>query len=297
MRSWTKMWLVGLSCAALATTACGHDAPSPPAAAPTSSPPPVASDTDFDPANFSNPTAVTNPYFPLVPGTRFTWKGHALDGDERVSRAIEFTVTDMTKVVDGVRTVVAWDRDFTDGALEEVELTFFAQDDDGTVWYFGEYPEEYEGKKIVKSPVWLGGLHEARTGITMQALPRLATPDYAEGWGGTDVDWTDRGKVDQLGQENCVPVDCYSDVVVIDEFNPDEPGKHQLKYYAPGVGGIRTGWRGKNEDEQEELVLVSLEHLSAAEMDELRAAVLAQEARAYERSPDVYGQTEPIAQA
>lgn len=294
-----RAWWVNASALMLVASACGSNgaSPGPSSVVPSSTPPPVTSDADFDPANFSNPTHVTNPYFPLVPGTRFTWKGHALDGDELVKRQIEFTVTDMTKVVDGVRTVVAWDRDFTDGALEEVELTFFAQDDDGTVWYFGEYPEEYDGKKIVKSPVWLGGLHEARTGITMQAVPRLATPDYAEGWGGTDVDWTDRGRVDQLGLENCVPVDCYSDVVVIDEFNPDEPGKHQLKYYAPGVGGIRTGWRGKHEDEQEELVLVSLQHLSAAEMDEVRDAVLAQERRAYDRSPDVYGQTEPIAQA
>ncbi len=104
------------------------------------------------------------------------WKGHALDAGERVTRAIEFTVTDMTKVINGVRTVVAWDRDYTDGALEEIELTFFAQDDDGNVWYFGEYPEEYDGKKIVKSPVWLAGLHEARNGITMRALPRRTRP-------------------------------------------------------------------------------------------------------------------------
>lgn len=282
---------------AIAASACAGNGPNPAGTPPPSTPPPVTNDADFDPANFSDPTEVTNPYFPLVPGTRFTWKGHALDEGERISRMIEFTVTDMTKVIDGVETVVAWDRDFTDGVLEEVELTFFAQDDDGTVWYFGEYPEEYDGKKIVKSPVWLGGLHEARTGITMQAVPRLDTPSYAEGWGGTDVDWTDRGKVDQLGVEDCVPVDCYSDVVVIDEFNPDEPGKHQLKYYAPGVGGIRTGWRGNKEDEQEELALISLEHLSPAQMDEVRDAVLAQEARAYIRSPDAYGQTEPIGQS
>ena len=207
-------WRVIVTVLALAATACGHKGSgfSPSSAAPSPTPPPVTSDADFDPANFTNPTQVTNPYFPLVPGTRFTWKGHALDEGERIKRQIEFTVTDMTKVIDGVETVVAWDRDFTDGALEEVELTFFAQDDDGTVWYFGEYPEEYDGKKIVKSPVWLGGLHEARTGITMQALPRIDTPDYAEGWGGTDVDWTDRGKVDQVGIDNCVPVDCYTNV-------------------------------------------------------------------------------------
>jgi hypothetical protein len=283
---------VVLSVSAL-LSACG-DKGSSPDPGPASSPPPFASDADFDPANFSNPTEVTNPWFPLVPGTRFTWEGHATDDGERVSRAVVFTVTDLTKVVDGVRTIVAWDRDYNEGELEEVELAFFAQDDDGNVWHFGQYPEELDGKKIVKTPTWIAGLHGARAGITMQASPQLGTPDYAEGWGGSDVNWTDRAKVYQLGQETCVPVDCYTDVLVIDEFNPEEPGAHQLKYYAREVGGIRVGWRGAEEEEREVLVLVSLEHLSPAEMEEVRRAVLAQEARAYRISPDVYGTTEPI---
>jgi len=178
-----------------------------------------------------------------------------------------------------------------------VELSFFAQDDDGNIWYFGEYPEELDGDTVVKTPTWIPGVHGARAGIMMQAVPRLDTPSYAEGWGGSDVDWTDRGKVYQLGQQTCVPLDCYNDVVVIDEFNPEEPGAHQLKYFAPGVGGIRVGWRGAKEEEREVLNLVSLEHLSPEEMDELRQTVLEQEARAYRLSPDVYGTTQPIDQA
>ncbi|MGZ5329410.1 MAG: hypothetical protein ACXWFU_13725, partial [Actinomycetota bacterium] len=63
---------------------------------------------------------------------------------------------------------------------------------------------------------------------------------------------------------------------------------------ARGVGGVRVGWRGVNEVEREELELVSLEHLSPSEMDELRRTVLAQEAAGYRLSPDVYGTTEPI---
>jgi hypothetical protein len=301
------MAVLAVSMSMLGASACGGggDSPSPagdgsPSAAsgtPTSSLPPVASDADFDPAHFSNPTQVTNAWFPLVPGTRFTWKGHATENGERVSRAVVFTVTDLTKVINGVRTIVAWDRDYDQGNLAEVELAFFAQDDDGNVWHLGQYPEELDGKTIVKTPTWIAGLHGARAGITMQAAPRSDTPSYAEGWGGSDVNWTDRGQVYQLGQQTCVPVDCYTDVLVIDEFNPDEPGAHQLKYYAPEVGGIRVGWRGANEDEREVLVLVSLEHLSAAEMDEIRRAVLAQEARAYRLSPDVYGTTQPIDQS
>ncbi len=89
------------------------------------------SDKDFDPKNFTHSTEITNPYFPMTPGTQFLWKGHAYDDGEKVSRAIEFTVTDLTKTIDGVRTVVARDRDFTGGEAEEVELTFYAQDDFG----------------------------------------------------------------------------------------------------------------------------------------------------------------------
>jgi hypothetical protein len=296
-RSW-PIAVVALSLLMPGATACGGDGTNPaddapPASAPSPSLPRVASDADFDPANFSDPTTVTNPWFPLTPGTRFTWRGHAHDGG-LVRRAVVFTVTDLTKVVNGVRTIVTWDRDYNEGELEEVELAFFAQDDDGNVWHFGQYPEELDGKDIVKTPTWIAGLHGARAGITMQAVPRLNTPSYAEGWGGTDVDWTDRGKVYRLGQETCVPLDCYTDVLVIDEFNPDEPGANQLKYYAAGVGGVRVGWRGANEEEREVLKLVALEHLSDTEMEEVRTAVLAQESRAYRISPDVYGTTQRI---
>lgn len=249
---------------------------------------------DFDPGNFDHPTTIDNEFFPLQPGTRFTWEGHATEGKERVRRGVVFTVTDLTKVIDGVRTLVAWDRDYDDGGLVEGELAFFAQDNDGNVWHFGQYPEEYERGEIVKTPTWIAGLDSARPGITMQAVHRLRTPSYSQGWG-PEVNWTDRAKVDKVGVETCVPVDCYEDVLVIDEFNPDEPGAHQLKYYAPGVGGIRIGWRGAKEEEREVMVLVDLVHLSAEQMASVRRKVLEQEARAYELS-DVYGRTTPIEQ-
>jgi hypothetical protein len=233
----------------------------------------------------------------MVPGTQFMWKGHAFDDGERVSRAIEFTVTDMTKTINGVQTVVARDRDFTDGEPEEIELTFFAQDDFGMVWYFGEYSEEYDDKQIVKSPLWLAGLRKARAGIMMPAHPRTRTPDYAEGWGGSDLHWNDRAKVYKVGVKDCVATGCYSDVVVIDEFNPDEPGQHQLKYYAPNVGGTRTGWSGANEVEREELALTSRKTLGPDALADLREDVLDQEKRAYERSPGTYGKTAPMKQA
>ena len=228
----------------------------------------------------------------MVPGTRLHWKGHAFDEDdgERIEREIDFTVSDLTKVIDGVQTRVAWERDYSDGEMEEVELTYYAQDDSGTVWYFGEYSEELDNGKIDDSPAWLGGLQKARPGITMQAQPATGFKDYAEGWGPA-VEWNDRAKVDQVGISNCVPTGCYHNVVVIAEFNPDEPGKTQLKYYAPGVGGIRTGWRGKNEKEREELGLTTQATLGDAELASVDKAMLAEEKRAYSRRSQVFGST------
>jgi hypothetical protein len=282
----------------IAGAACGGTPSGSPGLVPVATPvdasPSFARAAVFDPQNFSDPTNVDNRFFPLRPGTRFTWTGRAYDGDERISRQVVFTVSDLTKVIDGVRTVVTWDQDFTDGEREEIELSFFAQDDDGVVWQFGEYPEEWEEGEIVKTPAWIAGHDGALPGVIMQAAPTPGTPSYAEGWGPA-VHWNDRGKVDAVGEHTCVPVDCYADVAVIDEFSPDEPGAHQLKYYAPEVGGVRVGWRGANEDEQEVLVLVELLHLDAEQMAEVRRTVLEQESRGYELS-DVYARTVPIEQ-
>src|SRR3954451_6542116 len=231
LASWPCVCVLGAGC--VSTEPPGSQtssaAPSTPtASASTSSLDPVA-DTDFDPKNFSRPLEITNKYFPMLPGARLHWKGHAFDDDDgsRIERQIDLTVSDLTKVVDEVQPRVAWERDYSDGEMEEVELTYYAQDDFGTVWYFGEYSEEIDNGKIDDSPAWLGGLQKARPGITMQAKPATGTKDYAEGWGPA-VEWNDRAKVDQVGISNCVSTGCYEDVVVIAEFNPDEPGKTQL---------------------------------------------------------------------
>ncbi len=44
-----------------------------------------------------------------------------------------------------------------------------------------------------------------------------------------------------MGCQTCVPVDCYEDVLIVDEFNLDEPTFFQVKYYALGVGNVQIG--------------------------------------------------------
>jgi hypothetical protein len=248
---------------------------------------------DLPRGSFANSINIDNQWLPLIPGTRWTWEGSATIDGERLDRKIVTTITDLTKVIDGVQTVVAYDESYTDGALDEAELAFFAQADDGTVWYLGEYPEDYEDGVFVEAPFWLSGLEDAKAGIAMQASPRLATLSYSQGWG-PKVGWTDRARVFETGSETCVPFGCYSDVLVMDEFNRDSPDAHQLKYYGPGVGIVRIGWAGAAEVEQETLELTDLAHLDAAAMDAARAKARALEAHALVVSPEVYGQTQPL---
>jgi hypothetical protein len=176
--------------------------------------------------------------------------------------------------------------------LVEKEIAFYAQDNDGNVWYLGEHPEDYENGEFVKAPTWITGIEDARAGIKMMAEPQLGAPNVYQGWGPA-VEWSDFGHVDQMGQKTCVPVDCYEDVLVNAESSLGETGAFQLKYYSRGVGEVRVGWRGADET-KEELELIEYRQLNPEELAQVRAEVLELEKHAYEVSKDVYSQTSPM---
>jgi hypothetical protein len=248
---------------------------------------------DFERAKFDDPTHIDNRWLPLKPGTQFVYEGSAIvDEGGRQPRRVVTTVTDLSKLIDGVRTLVISERDYTAGELSEPELAFFAQDNSGNVWLVGEYPEEYENGKFDKAPAWISGQKGARAGISMLAEPQVGTPDYAQGFAPAPVDFTDRARVYKTHQKSCTPVECYENVLVTEEFNPDEPGAFQLKYYAQGVGNVRVGWRGKKEEEKERLELVELNHLDPEALAKVRKKAMEMDGRAYERS-EVYRETPP----
>jgi len=280
-------WLTALSCAGLFT---GCEGKREVRAADGRAQQPLE---DVGAASFDHSTQIDNPWMPLKPGTRFVYEGTSAEDDGTlVPHRIVVHVTDLTKVIGGIRTLVTWDLDYKKGELVEAELAFFAQDRTGTVWYLGEYPEEYEDGKFVAARPWIHGFEDARAGIMMKPRPELGTPSYSEGWGPA-VEWTDRGRVDQVGQKTCVPVGCYTDVLVIAESSAGEPGAEQLKYYARSVGSVRVGWRGAGEKTKETLELARVEQMDATALAEVRARALELERSAYRRSTAVYAHTPP----
>jgi hypothetical protein len=239
---------------------------------------------------FSVPTLVDNRMFPLVPGTEFSYTGRISEGGHSTPHTVVFTVSSLTKVIHGVNTVIAWDRDFLEGKLQEQELAFFAQDDRGNVWNFGEYPEEYSHGKFTGAPsTWIRGTGDAYGGIHMLARP-VDGATYREGLV-PSIEFDDVSKVSLTGQTTCMRSGCFRNVLVVDETSPNDPvSGHQIKYYSPGVGLVRVGARGG--DSQEFLTLARVRHLGQSAMAPVSKEVIAMDHRAY-RVAKVYRGTEP----
>ncbi len=242
--------------------------------------------------NFPHYPRVDNKWFPLLPGTNFVVDGTVVDGTGTHRHRIVTTVTDLTKTINGVRTVVVFDLDFDDGELQESELAFMAQDNSGRVWNLGEYPEEYTDGQLVGAPsTWIAGTAGGRAGVGMQAVPKEGTAAYLQAVA-PKVDFRDCAQVVKTAQRVCVPVRCFDKVLVIDEWAPLDPeGGHQLKYYAPGVGNIKVGAVGG--DTPEVLELTQWKVLSGNDLAAVRRQALTQDRRGYQVSPKVYGRTQP----
>lgn len=251
------------------------------------------SEIDFDPWEFPAAPRINNKWFPLKPGMQYTTDGTVTSAEGTSAHKVVHTVTGLTKVIDGVNTLVMWDRDYSDGELAESELAFFAQSEDDDVWLFGEYPEEYENGAFVGAPsTFMSGIAKAQAGIAMQAHPRTGTPAYVQAYA-PKVDFLDCGDVIKKNQHVCVPTGCYDDVLVIDEYNPLDPpdAGHQRKFYSAGTGLVQVTAVGG--DQQETMDLVKIRKLSDSQLRKVNEQALELDQRAYEVSKDVYAKTPP----
>jgi hypothetical protein len=246
----------------------------------------------FSRRNFLNSANVDNPWLPLAPGTQFILDGTANRGNGPEPHRVVLTITDLTKVIRGVRCVVLWDRDYQGPNLvqAEAELAFHCQDKFGNVWNMGEYPEEYENGLFVGAPAtWIAGVDGADGGIMMPGTAVIGT-DYLQGWA-PSINFLDCGSIFQTGLSVCTPLNCYENVLEIDETSPLDVGSgHQRKYFAAGIGNIRIGAVG--DPEAETLLLTSVLHLNDEARLDAKLEALALEKHAYQVS-EVYKTTPP----
>ena len=132
-----------------------------------------------NPADFV--AQIDNPFLPLTPGKVFRYEGESEDGHE----VNTITVTHQTYTILGVACTVVEDTVFVNGQLIEATTDWFAQDLDGTVWYFGEASRAYENGVLVSTEgSWEAGQRGAMPGIAMPANPVPGAPyrqEYEKG--------------------------------------------------------------------------------------------------------------------
>jgi hypothetical protein len=179
-----------------------------------------------DPANFSHPLA--NDYFPLDPGLATVFEG----GGEHV----EVTVTADTKVIMGVSARVITDQVTVDGELQEDTIDWYASDNFGNVWYFGEQTAEYAKGQITSTEgSWEAGIDGALPGIIMLAQPRVGDSYRQEFYAGQAEDVA---RVYAVEESITVPKDTYDLVLVTEDWSLLTPNVHERKWYAPRVGVV-----------------------------------------------------------
>ena len=191
-----------------------------------------------DPADFNAPVA--NPYYPLEPGTTNVYRG-TKDGEGVTTRT---TVTHRTKAIQGVTVTVVRDVARHRGHLIEKTSDWYAADNQGNVWYFGEKTATYapDGHVTSTEGSWKAGVDGAVAGIIMVANPRPPVSYGQEFYPGHAED---QAWVVQRGGSLTIPYGHVHNVLQTFEWTRLEPGVIDQKEYAPGVGIVleagRTG--------------------------------------------------------
>jgi len=181
----------------------------------------------LDPSHFVS--VIDNPYYPLPVGRTLVYKG-VRDGLSQIDRV---HVTNQTKVLEGITATAVRDVATHNGTVLEATTDWFAQDDQGNVWYLGEDTKSFENGKVDTSGSWQSGVNDGEPGIIMLANPQIPDAYRQEYLAGQaeDTAW-----IVQLGLDATVPAGTFHNTIRSLEFTQLEPGVVDRKVYAPGIG-------------------------------------------------------------
>ncbi len=176
---------------------------------------------------------VDNPWFPLSPGTTYSYRGIK---DGAPTRDV-LTVTHRTRTIAGVACVVVEDRLYLGGRLEERTTEWYSEDRQGNVWYLGEATAELDksGQVTNTDGTWRAGVHGAKAGIFMFAKPHVGESARQEYYKGQAED---HFQVLSLHATVNVPFTSSTRAMLTKEWTPLEPGTIDHKLYVRGIGTV-----------------------------------------------------------
>ena len=199
---------------------------------------------DVDAASFDG-SAIDNEYLPLPVGATWSYEADGAEGLE----TIEVEVLEETKTIEGVVATVVRDTAYLDGDLIEDTFDWYAQDDDGNVWYLGEDTCEYEDDKCVDTyGSWMWGVDGALPGIVMKGDPEVDGERYYQEF--LEGEAEDVGEVVDEDVRIRVAAGRFRDCIKTHDTSTVDNALEEYKYYCPGIGNVLV----EEADVDEELV-------------------------------------------
>jgi hypothetical protein len=205
------------------------------------------------PPNFGNPLNINNLFFPFQPGRLKVYEGSDHGTKTRVIDSYLTTTRTFSLNGQNMACRILVEEAIEDGILVERSFNYFAQADDGTVYYFGEVVDNYEDGVIVNHDgSWLVGgatLPSDPVGIGNAPTPAVfmpANPELGDVFKPEDlfpiVDET--ALIVGVDQDVLVPAGKFDDAIKVEESTRLAPGT-EIKWYAPGIGVVKVQAKGE----------------------------------------------------
>lgn len=187
-------------------------------------------------AKFSHPRDITNPFLPLAELRKDVLEGSEAGKSVLIERIARPEVRKTFKIgAQDVEALAVEDRETENGQIAEVAMDYFAQSDDGTVFYLGEDVSEYtDGKVTSHEGSWLLGKDTQTPGIILPGHPKKGEKFKSED---VSKEINEADEVVSLSETVKAPAGVYHDCVKVREHLAD--GTTEYKYYAKGVGVVR----------------------------------------------------------
>jgi hypothetical protein len=188
---------------------------------------------------FSNPTRITNPLFPVSKQHSVLFLGHVEGKPFRT----EVTLLPDTRIIawegQRVETAISQYNAFLGGSIEEVAYDYYAQADDGSVWYFGEDVFDFrDGAIAVTEGTWLAG-RDGPAAMIMPGHPHVGDVYRTENAPGFVFEEVTVKSVDTTLDGPLGPI---QGGMVAQELHSD--GTTERKLFAPGYGEFYTAGGG-----------------------------------------------------
>jgi len=197
---------------------------------------PESERVDLTAPPFSDPTNVTNPLFPISDLHSAILSGR-VDGKPFHTETTLLPETRIIEWTEGqqVETLVSQYIAYIDGRIQEAALDYYAQADDGSVWYFGEDVFDYrDGEIFTTEGTWLAG-KEGPPQMIMPADPQVGDVHRAENIPGVAFEEVEIKTIDKTVNGPAGPVE---GAMVARELHDD--GAFSDKVFAPGYGEFLT---------------------------------------------------------